>query len=253
MENEVNNSAQNQQQSQWSIPGAIIVAGLLIAGAVFYGGDAPAPKVADTDKKVEVAQDNGNIQQNGGLDNVNPITSADHILGNINAPVKIIEYSDLECPFCKRFHYTLQQVMDEYGKDGKVAWVYRHFPIESLHSKATKEAEATECANELGGSTKFWEYMDRLIDLTPSNNGLALSQLPEIAKNVGLDEDEFNECLASGRHLARINKDLANAGATGGRGTPWSIVVAEDGTKYPVNGALPYAQVKAIIDQALLK
>src|SRR6185436_7093141 len=83
-----------------------------------------------------------------------PVTEKDHILGNPNAEVIMVEYSDLECPFCKEFHSTLRRVMNEYGKDGKVAWVYRHFPIDSLHPKARKEAEATECAAELGGESK---------------------------------------------------------------------------------------------------
>lgn len=103
---------------------------------------------------------------------LDPVTAKDHIAGNPQADLLIIEYSDPECPFCKRFHETMTQVMNEYGKQGKVAWVYRHFPLDSIHSKARHEAEAMECAGEIGGNTKFWEYLNKLEEITPANNQL---------------------------------------------------------------------------------
>lgn len=103
---------------------------------------------------------------------VDPVTANDHIMGSISAPVKIIEYSDTECPFCARFFDTMKQIMAEYGKDNKVAWVYRHFPLESLHSRARYEAEATECAAKLGGNDKFWKYLETIESVSPLNNGL---------------------------------------------------------------------------------
>lgn len=120
------------------------------------------------------------------VDNINmkPVSSDDHILGSISAPVKIVEFSDMECPFCKRFHATMQQVVKE--NNGQVAWVYRHFPLDQLHSKARKEAEATECATDQGGNEKFWAYLNRLMEVTPSNNGLDLAELLNIAAFTGL-------------------------------------------------------------------
>lgn len=103
---------------------------------------------------------------------LDPVTEKDHIAGNPGAELLIVEYSDPECPFCKRFHATMLQVMSEYGKDGKVAWVYRHFPLDSIHSKARREAEAVECAGELGGNDKLWEYLNKLEEITPANNQL---------------------------------------------------------------------------------
>ncbi len=103
---------------------------------------------------------------------LDPVTEKDHIYGNPAADLLLVEYSDLECPFCKRFHETMTQVMKEYGDTGKVAWVYRHFPLDSIHSKARHEAEATECAGELGGKDKFFEYLNKLMEITPSNNQL---------------------------------------------------------------------------------
>ncbi|MEK7480721.1 MAG: thioredoxin domain-containing protein, partial [Patescibacteria group bacterium] len=175
----------------------------------------------------------------------------DHIRGNPDAAVKIVEYSDLECPFCKRFHSTMQQVVEEYGKDGRVAWVYRHFPLDALHSKARKEAEATECANELGGNTAFWTYIDKLIAITPSNNQLDPNQLPVIAGDIGLNREAFQTCLDAGKFADRVSADLSDAQAAGGSGTPYSIAIAKNGEKFPINGAQPYEEVKRIIELAL--
>lgn len=226
------------QKTNYQIPIAIVIAGIIIAGAIIYStgkNDQPA------DVK-EVFSDNV-------LDKVKPFSASDHILGNSNAPVKIIEFSDTECPFCKRFHLTMHQAVDEYK--GKVAWVYRHFPLDSLHSKARKEAEAVECAAELGGNDKFWAYLDRLFEITPSNNGLDAEQLPEIAVDVGLDKQKFESCLKSGRHAARVEADYQDAIASGGRGTPYSIAITSNGEKSVINGAQPFSSVKQIIDAVL--
>jgi len=110
----------------------------------------------------------GTLEHESGL-NVDPVTEKDHIQGSADAPVVIIEYSDTECPFCQRYYETLKQVISS-NKD-KVAWVYRHFPLD-MHPRARKEAEALECAAELGGNEKFWEYMDMIGKVSPLNNGL---------------------------------------------------------------------------------
>ena len=145
----------------------------------------------------------------------------------------------------------MRQVMNEYGAGGKVAWVYRHFPLDSLHKKARSEAVALECAAELGGNDAFWKYADRLFEITPSNDGLDAAELPKIAAFVGLDTVAFSACAASDRHDAHIQADLDNATATGGNGTPWSVIITKNGKKYPLSGAQPYESVKQAIEQAL--
>ncbi len=234
------------QGSTMMVPAAIVIAGALIAGAVYFGSQRDASGVTSP---AEARQEEAKLL--AALDTMTPVTSDDHIRGNPDAPVKIVEYSDTECPFCKNFHATMQEVMKEYGASGKVAWVYRQFPLVQLHSKAPKEAEATECANELGGPDAFWAYLDRLFEVTPSNDGLDMAELPKIARYVGLDEGKFNACLALGAQAKRVEEDANNAMATGGNGTPWSIVVAKNGKKYPLSGAQPYASVKELIERAL--
>ena len=175
----------------------------------------------------------------------------DHIRGNPAAPVTLIEYSDFECPFCKSFHPTVKKLVDE--SNGQVRWVYRHFPLDQIHPvKARKEAAASECAAELGGNDAFWKFADRFYELTPSNNRTDIDTvLPQIAREIGLDAAKFASCLASGRHDRRVEEDLQNAFATGGRGTPWTIIVSKSGKMYPLSGAQPYAAVKQLVELAL--
>jgi protein-disulfide isomerase len=229
-----------------SITVSIIIAGALIGTGIFFG--------AKNIKGVNVAnapqQQQAPTQPSGDLEKIKPISKDDHIRGNPDAPVKIVEYTDPECPFCKRFHDTMKQVMDEYGKTGKVAWIYRNFPLDQLHSKARNEAAAVECAGELGGDDKFWAYADRLYEVTPSNNGLDPAELPKIAQYVGLDTAKFNTCLASGKYAKHIEEDVQNATAIGGQGTPWSVVIGVNGKKYPLSGAQPYESVKQLIELA---
>lgn len=225
------------------IPIAIIIAGMIIGGSVIYSSVGNRP----VNNNVAVEQE---AQPTGSPDEMRPVSSDDHIRGDANAPVKIVEFSDTECPFCKSFHPTMKRVMSEYGASGKVAWVYRHFPL-SIHPKAQKEAEATECAAEQGGNDKFWAYIDRIYEITPANNRLDESELPKIAQYVGLNVQQFNVCLESGKYSERVANDTQDAINSGGQGTPWTIIVAQNGKKFTVNGAQPYAALKQVIDLAL--
>lgn len=223
-----------------SVPIAIVIAGALVAFSLYYSN----LKMNSQGVKATAGTQTSSVS-------MRPISSEDHILGNPNADVIIVEYSDTECPYCKQFNTTLRRVMDEYGETGKVAWVYRHFPIDSLHPKARKEAEALECANELGGPEKFWAYENLIYDTTNSNNSLDPAQLPIMAKTVGLDVSTFNSCLSSGKYADKVQADYEDAINAGGRGTPNSILVSKDGTKTVVQGAQPYENLKNILDALL--
>ncbi len=226
------------------IPVAIVIAGAFIAVALYFGSGASG-NVATNAPQPQAA-----IDESATLDEMRTVSADDHVRGDPNAPVKIVEYSDFECPFCKRFHSTMQQIVKEY--DGKVAWVYRQFPLDQLHTKARKEAIASECAAEIGGNDAFWKFADRFFELTPSNDQTDIGAvLPQIAKEIGLDVGAFNTCLASGKFDARIEKDVQNAAASGGQGTPWSIVIASSGKRYPLSGAQPIENVRALVETAL--
>ena len=227
--------------NNFNVPLAIIVAGVLVAGAIMYVGFSGEGAGNPNTAAVENTEDAPTIT----------ISADDHILGNPDAPVILVEFSDLECPFCKTFHQTMKQVMEEYGGDGKGAWIYRHFPIDSIHPKARTEAKATECAATLGGPVKFWEYADKVFEITPSNNGLDLALLPKIATDIGLEKAAFEKCLAEATY-EKIQKDADTGLAAGANGTPFTILITKDGAApVPINGAQPFETVKALIDKAL--
>ncbi|MFZ2149790.1 MAG: thioredoxin domain-containing protein [Minisyncoccia bacterium] len=100
---------------------------------------------------------------------IRPVSAEDHVVGDLNtAKLVVVEYSDLECPFCKSFHATMHQVVEK--SNGDVAWVYRHYPIPQLHPKALRAAEATECAWEQGGNKAFWKYADKVFEIGLQTN-----------------------------------------------------------------------------------
>jgi protein-disulfide isomerase len=229
----------NTKNNGLLVPLAIIIAGLLVAGAVYFGG----PKGGTTSLTgTQPATDNTQVV-------VAPVTDRDHIIGNQNAQIVIVEYSDFECPFCKVFHSTMHQVVDNYGD--KVAWVYRQFPIAQLHSKAPKESEASECATDQGGNSVFWKFADKIFETTNSNNSLDPSQLPVIAGSIGLDVNAFNTCLSSGKYTNEIQADVAAANKAGAQGTPYSIILVGGKNVGTINGAQPFAQVKAQLDSLI--
>ncbi len=236
----------------FNVPVAVVVAGGLIAAAIYFGsGGSGGSNTVDTQglgnlaAPAPAAAPVGPVQPAVG--NIREVTSEDHIRGAANAKVTIIEYSDFECPFCKRFHPTMTRIIEEYPND--VRWVYRQFPLEQLHSKAIKQAEATECAGEQG---KFWELTDKIFEVTPSNDGLDMAELPTYARDVGVPNiARFQECLDSGKYAQHIQDDIADAQAAGGRGTPYSVVITASGEKLPLSGAQPYAAVKQLVDKAL--
>lgn len=185
----------------------------------------------------------------GTVKPVDPKT--DHIRGDKNAKVFVIEYSDFECPFCKRFHPTMQQLMTDYG--GKVAWVYRQYPL-SFHQNAEKEAEASECAAELGGNDAFWKFADKIFERTTSNGtGFALDALVPLAKEIGLNETKFKSCLDSGKYAQKVQQDETEGQAAGVTGTPGNIVWTKDGKSQLVEGAVPLQSLKSVIDPLLTK
>ncbi len=243
-------SGGGSNQNQIGVPLAIVIAGGLIALAVYFGngagnggrGGTPTTAVAP-----EGAQAPAEAPSAPSIGDIRAVSGDDHVRGAANAKITVIEYSDFECPFCKRFHPTMQQLLSEYPDD--VRWVYRHMPLEQLHSQANIEAEASECASEQG---RFWEFADTIYEVTTSNDGLDLDQLPAYAQQAGVTNiPQFTSCVESGKYVDKVVADIADAQAAGVRGTPYSVVIGPNGEKLPINGAQPYATVKATIDQLL--
>lgn len=226
------------------VPIAIVLSAALIAGAIIYSGG----KRGST--PIQVGNNPQQQQQTKDIE-IAPVTEADHIYGNPNAPIMIVEYSDFDCPFCKNFHETMQKIMETYGTDGKVAWVYRHFPIAQLHPNSPKVSEASECVASLGGNDAFWKFADLLISDRGTNEPTNIKKLPEYATQAGVDVTKFNECVAAGTFKQKI-EDAIPLGIKAGadKGTPHSVMMVGD-QQGVINGAQPYATVKSMIDTIL--
>ena len=177
--------------------------------------------------------------------------SRDHIFGNADARISLIEYSDFECPFCKRFHKTAKQAIEAY--DGKLNWVYRHFPLPFHNPLAQREAEATECAVETAGNDGFWRFADALFERTRSNgNGFPMDGFVPLAKEFGYDTAAFRECLDSGRFKAHVLEDYQEGQAIGITGTPGNILLDNrTGKVRVVEGAVPLGRLRSEIDALL--
>lgn len=256
------------QQTKLSIPIAIIIAGVIVAGAIYF-----------TLSKKDAPETQSKIFKNT---NIKPVTIDDHIQGNPDAPIKIVEFSDTECPFCKVFYSTTKKIMESfYGKDGKVSLIYRHFLLD-FHKKSKKEAHATECAMELGGNEKFWQYLDKIYEITPSNDGLNLDELPKIATSIGLNKKDFEICQKSEKYNEKIENQMKDVEAIGIKGIPYSVIIfqkpitdsavqtiydklmsigastnvitiALDKTRITFEGVLPIDIIQTIIDVGLSK
>jgi protein-disulfide isomerase len=217
------------QTNPYLIPGAIVLAGLIIAGAiVMKGGSSP-----------EVIAAAGVTQETVLL----PITEDDHILGPKDADLFLVEYSDYRCGFCGVFHDTIKHILGKY--EGRVAWVYRHTPYQPGGREATI---ASECVAELAGEDAFWEFTDAaLADQRALSNDWYLTMAAEL----GIDEETFSECLTSGRYDTLIEKQTLNSQELGGRGTPFTVLLTKEGRVTNFSGALPPERVEAFVESAL--
>lgn len=171
-------------------------------------------------------------------------TKDDPFKGDENAPVTIVEFSDFQCPYCSRFfEQILPSLQEEYIDTGKVKFVYKDFPLKSIHSLAQKSAEAAECADEQG---KFWEYHDLLYGNQDEWTEGGVETFKQYAADLGLDTDKFNSCLDNGDMQAEVDEDYEDSLESGGRGTPYFVI-----NGIPLSGAQPFANFKAIIDAEL--
>lgn len=167
----------------------------------------------------------------------------DPVKGSENAPVTIIEFADFQCPFCARFYsQTLPQIEENYIKTGKVKLIYRDFPLSNIHKDAQKAAEAAECADD---QDKFWEMHDKIFE---NQGSLSVENFKKWAEDLGLDTEEFDDCLDSGKHASEVQNDLRDGSSYGVRGTPAFFV-----NGILVSGAQPYSVFQQAIEYELNK
>ena len=234
---EITKDQNSETKISISVPMAIIIAGVLIAGAVFYSNKGPADQqgaIGQLAGKVEVSADD------------------DPFLGPENAKVTIIEFSDYQCPFCRSFwRDTLGQIKEKYIDAGKsVRFVYRDFPLSSIHPTAQKYAEAAECAQD---QKKYWEMHDKIFEEQDklgqgTISAYDLEDIKKWATELGLDSFNFNQCLDSGKYAAEVKKDFDDGSKAGINGTPSFFVNGKI-----LVGAQPIQAFIQVIDSELEK
>lgn len=214
------------KKSSYLIPVVILVAGLIISGAVIYKYKINNPQTAGlTDS---------NISED--------LSDDDAILGDPNAPITMIEFSDYECPYCRKFWAdTLPQIKEKYINTGKVKFIYRDFPL-AAHKDAQKAAEATECAEKQG---KFWEMHDKIFG---NQSAMAVGDLKKYAADLVLDTDSFNKCLDSGEYKDEVKKDFQDGTKVGISGTPTFFIGSKEKGFEKLVGAQPFSAFEQVIE-----
>ena len=222
-----------QQKFEFTTPMAVVLAGVIIAGAILYINAHPSAGVAA----------NNVAAQNQPAANVNvPVPSAqDHIIGSPNAKVVLIEYSDFECPFCNLVYPTLKTIVA--NSNGQVAWVMRNFPLKSIHPEANPAANAAECIAEQLGSDGWFKFADTVF---ANQDKMSSAYYAQLAQQFGANMTKYNACFSSSKYQSKIDAETADAENNGGQGTPYTIVYG-GGKQTPVSGAQPEANFNSVI------
>lgn len=231
---------QTQKKQQFNIPAAIVTGFAIVALAIIFTNTnnktVETPKTTTTpETPTEVSKDIATIR---------PI---DHVAGNRNADVAIITYSDGDCPYCAKFHTTMETVLAD---NKEVAWVYRHLPLD-IHPNAFNEAVALECAATLGGEKAFWGYLNSTINITLDvEDSSTPTKLLGFATKEGIAEDAFKACYSkeSSTEVTKITKEMSEIAEAGARGTPFSIAFnTKTGEQILIPGAAQAESMKEII------
>ncbi|MFC1638781.1 DsbA family protein [Patescibacteria group bacterium] len=178
----------------------------------------------------------------GGVGAIKPVSDSDHVTGPSDPDLTMIVYTDIECPFCSRFHPSMEQVQEELGD--RVQVVMRHFPL-SFHANAKSAANAAECAGE---QDMFFEYVHELF---ANNTRLGNDLYEEIAEDLGLSMGKFSDCVDTDKYAAKINADFQSGVAAGVQGTPGSLLIPKVGEPEIIPGAVPADQLIGIIESMM--
>ena len=179
-------------------------------------------------------------------DNLIPIQDEDYVVGDRNAEVSLIVYSDYECPFCQAFHPTSLRIVEEY--DGRVNMVFRHFPLDSIHALAIPMAEAAECVADQADHQGFWEYTNAVMEEKPSTP----EAVREIALRTGVNANTYDNCITEGTFTDKILEQRDEGVQAGVGGTPGDFLYNnETGDIVILGGNVPYTNLKSSVDGIL--
>lgn len=222
------------RRETWLIPGAIILAGLILGFATY-----------------SIRSKQLTLPPEGDVSVVRPVSEMDHLIGNPGAPVIVIEYADIDSSYAKDFQATMQQLMTEFGAGGQVAWVYRHLPLIDQHVNARRHAEAAECAASIGGPDAFWRFIDSAHARAPGSQELNPSDYGLLAEGLGIRPEAFNECLSAETFAKRVMEDFENGLNAGAGGSPFSVILIKGRPPITIDGSVPYDGMKRIIQESI--
>jgi protein-disulfide isomerase len=211
---------------------SILCAGVLIAGAILFtryytpGGIAAPANAAGTASAVSIR----------------PPEATDHIRGSASAKVVLVEYSDFQCPYCSLIYPTLKRIENE--SNGSVAWIMRNLPLESIHPQARPGALAGECVAKLLGNDAYWKFADTVF---ANQSQVSPAYYKQVATGLGAQSGAYDSCITSKEISDKVDTDTQEAYDNGAQGTPFTVAVA-GGKQVPFSGALPYAQIKSVIN-----
>lgn len=220
----------------WFIPVAIIVAGLIFSLAIYV----------HRHNRVE-----GSVKADITL--MHPVSVSDHIIGSPDAPVKLVEYADIDSSYSKTFQQTMEQLMATYASGGQVAWVYRHLPLIDQHIYAAQHAEAAECVASLGGPGMFWRFIDALNSAAPGDIQFDPANYGGVVSSLGVLPESFDACMKAHTFQQKVGNDFQNGIAIGAGGSPFTVLLVKGQAPITIDGAVPYDGLKKIVDQAIGK
>lgn len=218
------------------LPIVILIGGLIVATAVYV------VRIRD-----HVANGSGTPEA------VRPVSPTDHIIGNPSAPIVLVEYADSDSEYSKKLQLTMEQLMTEYAGGNKVAWVYRHFPVTTLHGSAAMNALAAECAASVSTPTNFFRFIDAMHTIAPGASSFNPKQYGTIVSQLSLPKDRFDACVSSAAFEKQVHDDYSNALAAGATGSPYIILLVQGQKPRSIQGAPPYKTLKKIIDGEIAK
>jgi protein-disulfide isomerase len=231
-----------------NLPISILIIGATVSGGIMLS-QYQFPEQSEKNKtEIEVIE-------------FNDITSKDNIYGNPSARIKIIEYSDFDCPYCKEFHTTMKRVMDRYAKSGQVAWVYRHIPSQLEGSNAYQASMATECAKNLAPDyglnpqNTFWTFAQRIFDGATESS--QIENLKLISEEIGIDSNALEVCINAERYADKIRTetqdviDIAQKLNDPNFGTPYVLIITDSGLQTQIIGSESYQNIVDFIEENL--
>jgi len=233
---------------------AVVAVAAFFAGLYFSNLDTNQVTKSDLDDAISRIESKiGNNLPSPTLQPVKISLDDDPIRGNPDAPITIVEFSDYQCPFCARFYaQTLPLLLEEYIDEGKVNLVYRDFPVQRIHPNALAAAAAAECADDQG---KYWEYHDTLFEKQNAwaklDSNSAISTFSQFAAEIELEQQQFDNCLESGKYLEEVQADFSDGKNYQVTGTPGFFIGNEDIGFVKIIGAKPYDAFKKVIDAQL--